>query len=117
MEFPCLQCSLHCAKITFKRTEHFLENHLHTQVYEFKVYGFIFVLTSVRKTVILMLLVTVNLEVPGPGRRGDYVTFTENPRVTWFTIVRWHSHAEYRVNIKYENRLKQRCYFHIINIR
>jgi hypothetical protein len=59
-----------------------MENYLHAQFYDVKLYGCIFVLTSVRKTVILILFVTVNLKVQRPGRRGAYVSFTENPRVT-----------------------------------
>jgi hypothetical protein len=69
-------------KNTFKRAEYFLQNHLHAQFYDIKLYGFIFVLTSVRKTVMLMLFVTVNLEVQERGRRSDYVSCTEDTRVT-----------------------------------
>jgi hypothetical protein len=83
-----------------KKSEHFVENYLHAQFYDVQLYGSIFVFTSVRETVILILFVTVNLKVQRPGRRGAYVIFTENPRVTYFNIVRLHNHAEYRVNTK-----------------
>ena len=56
-----------------------MEYYLHAQCYDVKLYGFVFFLTEVRKTVILILFVTVNLKEQRPGA---YVSFTENPRVT-----------------------------------